>query len=57
MTLEAGRKGETFDVFREVPSDHLVQQLGGGLNNRRADDTVAGVGSDPGLTKMMSGEI
>ena len=34
---------------REVPGNHLVQQLGGALDNRRTNHTVPGVSSNPGL--------
>lgn len=46
-----GEEGGTFDVFGEVPSDHLVQQLRYALNNWRAEHTVTGVSSYPGLAR------
>jgi len=43
-------EGSTFDVIIQVVSDHLVQQFGHALDNRRLEHT-ARVSSDSSLTK------
>ena len=45
--------GKTFDVRREVPSNHLIQQLGRALDKWCPEHIIAGVGSDSGLAEAV----
>jgi len=47
---EEGVEGRTFDMIVKVVSDHLVQQFGHALDNRRLEHT-ARVSPDSGLYK------
>ena len=46
----AKRDVRTFDVFGEVPSNHLIQQFGHALDNRRLEH-IAGVSPYASLRK------